>query len=305
MLLLHHEPTELSSFDYYIHTLRPLAFNGVWLVIVVVPTLKVFETWFGRLSNFSLLELTDFNQPLLKRMILEAPGTYHHSLVVSNIAEAAADAIGANSLLTRVGSYYHDIGKMDKPEYFAENQILVGNKHDNIEPSMSRLVILNHVKEGLELARKYKLNPVIHDFITQHHGTSLMYFFYQKALEDTDDGISVKEDSYRYPGPKPQTPETAIVLLADSAEAATRSLEDPTPHKIEELVRKIINNKFIDGQLDECNITLKAIEQIAKTFTRVLSAMYHGRVKYPEKKNGSDSRNSKQAEEDPNPPAPG
>jgi hypothetical protein len=237
-------------------------------------------------------------------MILEAPGTYHHSLVVSNISEAAADAVGANALLTRVGAYYHDIGKMVKPEYFTENQLAGGNKHDNIEASVSRLVILNHVREGLELAKKYKLNPVICSFINQHHGTSLMYYFYQKALEDAEERTAVKEDAYRYPGPKPQSKETAIVLLADSAEAATRSLEDITPRKIEDLVRKIINNKFIDGQLDECELTLKEIELIAQSFTRVLSAMYHGRVKYPDKKNGSDNRNQRPAEKSPPAPPP-
>ena len=302
-LLFHHETELLINPAFFLKYIRPLAINGVIASFVVMATLKVFEAWFGVLTNFSLLELADFNQPLLKRMILEAPGTYHHSLVVSNISEAAADAVGANALLTRVGAYYHDIGKMLKPAYFTENQMGIGgNKHDLLEANVSRLVILNHVKEGLDLARKYKLNPVIYDFIVQHHGTGLMYYFYQRALEDSDDQDSVKEDSFRYPGPKPQTKETAIVLLADSAEAATRSLEETTPKKIEELVRKIINNKFIDGQLDECDLTLKEIELIAQSFTRVLSAMYHSRVKYPEKKNGSDSRNQKSAEKNSSPP---
>ncbi len=304
-LLFHHETDLLINREFYSKYIYPLAINGVVSSFVVMATLKVFETWFGVLTNFSLLELTDFNQPLLKRMILEAPGTYHHSLVVSNIAEAASDAVGANALLTRVGAYYHDVGKMVKPEYFTENQQVGRNKHDFIEPNVSRLVILNHVKEGLELAKKYKLNPVIYSFIVQHHGTGLMYYFYQRALEDAEDQTSVKEEAFRYPGPKPQSKETAIVLLADSAEAATRSLDDPTPKKIEELVRKIINNKFIDGQLDECDLTLKEIELIAQSFTRVLSAMYHSRVKYPEKKNGSDSRNQKSAEKNPPPPPSG
>ncbi|HPN56247.1 MAG TPA: HDIG domain-containing protein [Candidatus Omnitrophota bacterium] len=296
-LIFHHETDLLVSSDFALKYIRPLALNGVISSFVVMATLKVFETWFGVLTNFSLLELADFNQPLLKRLILEAPGTYHHSLVVSNIAEAAAEAVGANALLTRVGAYYHDVGKMLKPEYFTENQLGGGeNKHDVLEANISRLVILNHVKEGQELARKYKLNPKIHDFIVQHHGTGLMYFFYQRALEDAGGRDSVKEDTFRYPGPKPQTKETAIVLLADSTEAATRAVEDPTPKKIEETVRKIINNKFIDGQLDECDLTLKEIELIALAFTRGLSAMYHSRVRYPDKKNGNDSRNQKSAE---------
>jgi len=280
----------LFSREFLSAHLYPLFINGFICAGTVMIVLKVFEWLFGSLTNFSLIELSDFNHPLLKRMILEAPGTYHHSLVVSNLSEAAADAVGANALLTRVGAYYHDIGKMEKPEYFTENQLVGGNKHDTIEPSISRLVILNHVKEGMELARKYKLNKQIVDFIPQHHGTSLMFFFYQKALEDAKDDGDVDEENYRYPGPKPQRKETAIVLLADSVEGATRAIDEPNPVKIEEVVRKVINNKFIDGQLDECSLTLKEIEIIAQTFTRVLSAMYHGRVKYPEKKSGNGEK---------------
>jgi len=263
--------------------IQPFIVNGFVAASLCMILIKVFERLFDVVTNFTLLELSDFNQPLLKRMILEAPGTYHHSLIVGNLSEAASDAIGADALLTRVGAYYHDIGKMDKSEYFTENQLGGGNKHDDLEASVSKLVIINHVKNGIELAKRHKLNRRIIDFIPQHHGTSLMYFFYQKALKDTEDPATVDESNYRYPGPKPQSKETAIVLLADSVEAATRTLEEPNPRKIEELVRKIINNKFIDGQLDECNLTLKEIDQISATFTKVLSAMYHTRVKYPEK----------------------
>ena len=273
--------------DFLNQQLYPLVSNGFISVFVTLATLKVFEYLFGVLTNFSLLELSDFNQPLLKRMILEAPGTYHHSLIVGNLSEAAADAIGANSLLARVGAYYHDIGKMEKPEYFTENQLVGGNKHDVIEPSVSRLVILNHVKEGMELAKKYKLNQLIIDFIPQHHGTSLMHYFYQRSIEEAKEGETIDESDYRYPGPKPQMRETAITMLADSVEGATRALDDPDPGRIEETVKKIINNKFIDGQLDECNLTLKEIEKISQTFIRILCAMYHTRIKYPEKKNGS------------------
>ncbi|MBI5150619.1 MAG: HDIG domain-containing protein [Candidatus Omnitrophica bacterium] len=272
--------------DFAVHYLYPLAFNGFICAFLVIATLKIFEYLFGVLTNYSLLELADFNQPLLKRLILEAPGTYHHSLVVSNLAEAAADAIGANALLTRVGAYYHDIGKLTKAEYFTENQMLGYNKHDDIEPSISRLVIFNHVKEGVELARRHRINPAIADFIPQHHGTGLIYYFYQKALEDAKEDETVDEADFRYPGPKPQTRETAITLLADSVEGATRSLDEPNPTNIEETVKKVINNKFIDGQLDECNLTLQEINKISSTFTRILSAMYHARIKYPEKKNG-------------------
>ena len=290
--------------DFTMAHLYPLAANGLICSFFVVGTLKVFEYMFDAVSNFTLLELSDFNQPLLKRMVMEAPGTYHHSLVVSNLAETAANAIGADALLTRVGAYYHDIGKMTKPEYFTENQMMGANKHDNIEPSMSRLVLLNHVKEGIDLAKKYKLNQVIIDFIPQHHGTSLMHFFYQRAVESAEQGGAIDENDYRYPGPKPQTRETAITLMADSVEGATRALDDPTPQNVEETVKKVINNKFIDGQLDECPLTLKEIEKISQTFIRILSAMYHTRVKYPEKKNGSPSRklskeNTPQSSQDP------
>ncbi len=269
--------------DILMQIIKPLAISGLTSGIIVLATLKIFETMFAEMTNFTLLELSDSSHPLLKRMLVEAPGSYHHSLIVSNLAEAAAEEIGANSLLVRVGAYYHDIGKMLKPQYFTENQIVTGNKHDVLEPSMSRLVILNHVKDGVELAHKYKLNQKIIDFIPQHHGTSLMHYFYQKALTEGD-AQEVGEENYRYPGPKPQSKETAIVLLADSVEGATRALDDHAPSRIEEVVRKVINNKFIDGQLDECNLTLREINSIAATFTRALSAMYHGRVKYPEEK---------------------
>jgi len=292
LVLLNMHQGFIFSTDFTNQQLYPLAANGFICAFLVVATLKVFESIFGVLTNFSLMELSDFNQPLLKKMILEAPGTYHHSLVVSNLSEAAADEIGANGLLTRVGAYYHDIGKMAKSEYFTENQLMGGNKHDNMEPSMSRLVILNHVKEGIELAKKNKLNPIIIDFIPQHHGTSLMYYFYQKAVEEAEEGVEISEDNFRYPGPKPQTRETAITLLADSVEGATRALDEPTPTNIEETVKKIINNKFIDGQLDECPLTLKEIDKISSIFIRILSAMYHSRVKYPEKKDGHINRKS-------------
>jgi len=283
------------------YILKPLAFNGVICAFVVIGTCKIFEMIFGEITNFTLLELSDSSHPLMKRMVLEAPGSYHHSLIVSNLAEAAADAIEAQSLLVRIGAYYHDIGKMVKPEYFTENQMVSGNKHDELEPSMSRLVILNHIKEGIDLAHQYHLNQRIIDFIPEHHGTGLMHYFYQKALtEGQPEGLQEKD--YRYPGPKPQSKETAIVLLADSVEAATRSMDEQTPQRIEDLVRKVINNKFIDGQLDECNLTLKEIDTIASTFVRVLSAMYHGRIKYPETHGNNPKKSSK---EDPDSARPG
>lgn len=256
--------------------------NGILSSITVIGILPIFEYLFKTITNISLLELADFSQPLLQRMMLEAPGTYHHSLVVGNLSEAASSAVGANALLSRIGAYYHDIGKLQKPEYFSENQNIKTGKHDTLAPTMSKMVIMNHVDEGRELAKKYKLNPRLIDFVLQHHGTSLVYYFYRRALEKSEENQEVAEEGFRYPGPRPNTKETAIVLLADSVEAATRALADPDPANIKETVQKVINNKFIDGQLDECDLALKDLEKISLIFTRTLTAIYHARITYPE-----------------------
>jgi hypothetical protein len=268
----------------YLRQYALLCLNGVCYSIIIIGILPVFEYLFKTVTNINLLELADFNHPLLHRLMLEAPGTYHHSLIVGNLSEAACAAIGANSLLARIGAYYHDIGKLQKPEYFSENQELNSNKHDSLSPQMSKMLIMNHVKEGLELAKKNKLNPRIVEFISKHHGTSVVYYFYRRALEKIEDSQAVQEEGFRYPGPKPDSKEIAIVLLADSVEAATRSHKRPTPESIRELVHKIINNKFIDGQLDGCDLTLKDIEKISQIFIHVLSGIYHTRVTYPEHK---------------------
>jgi len=258
--------------------------NGGACGILISGILPFFEYLFGRITNISLLELSDINNPLLKEMILKAPGTYHHSLIVGNLSEAACEAIGADALLSRIGAYYHDIGKINKPQYFIENQVDSNVLHQELSPSMSKLVIINHVREGIELAKKHRLNPRIIDFIEQHHGTSLVYYFYLRALENMAQDSDVDEEGFRYPGPKPKTKETAVVLLADSVEAAARTIKEHTPAKITELVHRIINNKFIDGQLDECDLTLKDLEKIAKVFVKILTSMYHARINYPEKK---------------------
>lgn len=255
--------------------------NGLAVGAIITGILHIFEFFSQVTTNITLLELADPNNPLLKELILKAPGTYHHSLIVGNLAEAACDAINANGLLARVGAYYHDIGKVEKSEYFAENQPVSESQHDKLEPTMSSLIIINHVKEGLEKARKAKLNKILLDFIGQHHGTGLIYYFYQRALESVEDLEKLGEERFRYPGPKPQTKETAIVHLADSVEAASRTLANPTPTNLEELVRRIINNKFIDEQLDECDLTLKDLNIIATIFTKVLTGVYHTRVQYP------------------------
>ncbi len=256
--------------------------NGIVSSVIAIGILPIFEYLFKTVTNISLLELTDFGQPLLQRLVMEAPGTYHHSLVVGNLSEAACTAVGANALLARVGAYYHDIGKLEKPEYFSENQDIKNSKHDTLSPTMSKLVIINHVNGGLELAKKYRLNPRLMDFIQRHHGTSLVYYFYRRALETLEEDHEVREEGFRYPGPKPNTKETAIMLLADSVEAATRALKESSPTNIEDVVHKIINNKFIDRQLDECDLTLKDLEKISAVFIRILSGIYHTRITYPE-----------------------
>jgi putative nucleotidyltransferase with HDIG domain len=279
-----------------------LMLNGIICSFIVLATLPIFEILFKTVTNISLLELTD--TPLLNRLKLETPGTYHHSLIVGNLSEAACETVGANGLLARIGAYYHDIGKIEKAEYFTENQDIDKSKHDALSPTMSKLIIMNHVKEGAELAKKHKLNPRIINFILQHHGSSLVYYFYRRALESLEEDQGIKEEGFRYPGPKPNTKETAIVLLADSVEAATRALNDPNRTKIEEVVHKIINNKFIDGQLDECNLTLKDLEKIAEIFIRILSGIYHNRVAYPENSRSENNHkkpakeNSHQSEKD-------
>ena len=258
--------------------------NGVLVTIsLIFMLLPILEHLFGLVTDITLLELSDLNHPLLRRMVIEAPGTYHHSLVVSTLAETACEAIGANSLLARVGGYFHDIGKIEKAEYFTENQVdKQDDRHEKLSPSMSYLVIASHVKDGIELAKKYKLKEIIMDFIPQHQGTCPVYYFYKKATTTharPDEKINI--DDYRYPGPKPQSKETAVVLLADSVEAASRSLTNITPLSIEDLVKDVINGKLIDGQLDECDLTLRDLRKIQESFVANLMAIFHTRVSYP------------------------
>lgn len=255
--------------------------GGIAAGILTFCLAPLCESLFGCLSDVSLVELSDLNHPLLKELSVKAPGTYHHSLIVAALAEAASEAVGANALLARVGCYFHDIGKMNQPEYFVENQSPQNSRHDRLSPSLSSLVILNHVKDGVELARKNRLNPAIIDFIPGHHGTGLIYYFYRRALEEVEDEALLKEERFRYPGPKPKTRETAIALLADSVEAATRASSSKNPARIQEVVRRIINNKFIDGQMDECDLTLADLNRIAETFARELMGIYHHRIEYP------------------------
>ncbi|HSG99237.1 MAG TPA: HDIG domain-containing protein, partial [candidate division Zixibacteria bacterium] len=254
--------------------------NAIAGSILAVGLLPVFESLFGFTTDLTLLELSNFNHPLLRRLSLEAPGTYHHSIVIGNLAEAAAESIGANSLLARVGSYYHDIGKMEKPEYFAENLPHFKNKHENLTPTMSALILESHVKGGKDLALEFDLPDAVIDFIEQHHGTTTMSFFYHKArMQNPDDPVT--EQEFRYPGPRPQTRETAIVMLADTVEAVSRTLEDPRPGRLQAAIKKVITDKFLAGQLDECNLTLKDLNRIEESFLKILLGVFHTRVSYP------------------------
>jgi putative nucleotidyltransferase with HDIG domain len=258
------------------------ALNGFLSPILTIGLLPLFETTFKLTTDITLLELSDLNRPLLKRLAVEAPGTYHHSIMIGTLAEEAAKAINANSLLARVGSYYHDIGKMLKPEYFVENQMGARNKHEKLAPSMSALILEAHVKEGKELAEENGLPDCIIEFITGHHGTSIMTYFYEKAKHQKgDDDVNI--DEYRYPGPRPKAKEVAIVMLADSVEAASRTLDDPTPARVRNLVRKISSAKFDSGELEGCDLTLRDLHLIEESFARVLLGIYHRRVAYPEK----------------------
>jgi hypothetical protein len=257
--------------------------GGAVAGIIVVGITPVVESIFGYTTDIKLLELANLDQPILKEMLMKAPGTYHHSMIVGNLAETGARAITVNPLLARVSAYYHDIGKITKPQYFIENQMTGSNRHDKLTPSMSSLILVSHVKDGIELAKEHKVGSKIIDVIRQHHGTRLINFFYQKAKEQENPGVQeVDERDFRYLGPKPQTKEAGLVMVADAVEAASRTLDDPTPARIKGLVQKIINDIFIDGQLDECELTLKDLNAIAKSFDIVLNAIHHQRIEYPE-----------------------
>lgn len=286
----------LAAYTVIVGAFAMLRFDGwerfqtdMWLVMInaglllfAYPLQWVVERTFNITTDLTLLELSDTNRPLLRKLSMRAPGSFHHSLQVANLAEAAADAIGANGLLVRVGALYHDIGKMLKPEYFIENQRLGENPHDNLSPHMSALILASHVKDGLELGRQAGLPQAVTKFIPMHHGTALMEYFYRRALEqETADSSPVSEAEFRYPGPIPDSKETGILMLADSVEAACRSLEKPTPRKLETLVDSIFQTRIEDGQLDHCPLTFADLEMIKNTFVNMLSSMHHIRVKYP------------------------
>jgi putative nucleotidyltransferase with HDIG domain len=273
--------------------------NGFICAVIVIGTIPLVEHLFKYTTDIKLLEMANMHSPVLRELMIQAPGTYHHSVVVGNLVESAAEEVGVNPLLCRVAAYYHDIGKLRKPLYYIENIGAGENRHDKLAPSMSALILMAHIKDGVEIARENKLGDQIINIIRQHHGTGLIKFFYDKAKKQVNESVQqVSERDYRYPGPKPQTREAALIMLADAVEAASRTLTDPTPARTRGMVQKIINNIFIDGQLDECELSLKDMNLIAKSFERVLGGIFHHRVDYPEpvhrervteKKNANDS----------------
>jgi len=278
--------------------------NGIVTAMAVGGALPILEHLFRITTDISWLEASDLNHPLLRRMTIEAPGTYHHSLVVANLAESAAEAIGANATLCRVCSYFHDVGKLVKPDYFTENMNFERNPHDDLAPTMSALIIIAHVKEGVDLALKHGLNQEVIDVIQQHHGTSLVFYFYKRALQQAEDARAggkimkmregdipdVSEESFRYSGPRPQTKESAIISLADMVESASRSLEKPTPQKIEQLVIDLIDQRIADHQLDECELSLRELKIIAERFRFTLMSMLHTRIAYPKEGKAAAAR---------------
>lgn len=262
-----------------------LATGGAFISgILAMGLLPFLESSFNLVTNMKLLELSNPNNLLLKRLLMEAPGTYHHSIMVANLAEVAAEEVGANPMLVRVGAYYHDIGKIKRPFFFGENQLGGVNPHDKISPALSTTIIISHVKDGLELAKEYDVPTIVTDMIAQHHGTTLVKYFYYTLKNNSENPDLIKEDDFRYPGPKPQTKEAAIIMMADSVEAAVRSIQEPTLDKIEAMVNNIIKDKLNSNQLNECDLTFKDLEVIKACFLKVLKGIYHHRIEYPTEK---------------------
>ncbi|OQY06914.1 MAG: hypothetical protein B6I25_02850 [Planctomycetales bacterium 4572_13] len=281
---------------YFLHA--GIAAAATFVVgIFIQAFLPIIEQTFGIATSMTLMDYSDANQPLLRKLAMDAPGTFSHSLLIGSIAEAAAESIGANGLLCRVGAYYHDIGKIHKPGYFVENQMGSASRHEQLSPAMSQLVIAGHVKDGIEIAKEFGLPAVLRQFIETHHGTTLMKYFYHEAKKKQDDKQGPVSDSeFRYPGPKPRSKEAAIVMLADAAESACRSLTDHTPAKVETLVHQLAMKRLQDGQFDECDLTLRELSCIEAALSKSLAAHHHGRIAYPkdEEKTASNENTEKQ-----------
>jgi putative nucleotidyltransferase with HDIG domain len=259
--------------------------SGLLSAILTGTLIPLMEALFGYTTSLKLLELSNFNHPILHNLMLKAPGTYHHSIIVGSLAELAADRVKANSLLARVSAYYHDIGKMGKPLYFIENQSPSNNPHNDLSPSMSAKILFSHVKNGVRLAHEHNLGEDITGIIEQHHGTTLVSYFFNKAKHRENTELdTVQESDFRYPGPKPQTREAAIVMIADACEAATRSIPEPTASKIQTMVQNIINKRFLEQQFSDCELTLKDLQIIEECFSRTLTSIYHHRIEYPGQK---------------------
>lgn len=258
--------------------------------VFAMGILPFLESTFNEVTVLKLLELSNPNSPLLKKLLMEAPGTYHHSILVANLAELAAEEVGANAVIARVGAYYHDVGKTERPYFFGENLMGMENPHNKISPNLSASVIISHVKDGLELARKHNLPRVIQEIIEQHHGNTLVKYFYYTMKNNSDNLEDIKEDDYRYPGPIPSSKEAGIVMLADSTEAAVRSIKEPNKEKVDEMINNIINDKLATGQLNNCELTLKDLDKIRKCFMSSLNGMYHERVEYPKEKKKEDNK---------------
>lgn len=307
LMILFHEMAlgEIFTREIILQTVYKCGFGfmgGILSAFVVLAITPIVEIIFGYTTDIKLLELANSEQPIFKDLIIQAPETHSHSVILGNLVEAAAKAINANPILAKVAAYYHDIGKIKKPMYFIENQKGGENPHNKLTPSMSSLILISHVKDGVALAKENHLGRKIIDIIQQHHGTSIISYFYQKAKEKENPGVhEINVKDYRYPGPKPQTKEAGIVMLADAVEAASRTLSDPTPSRIKGLTQQIINKIFTDGQLDECELTLKDLHQIGDSFNRILNAIFHQRIGYPsmeevgKKKKSNGSLNSKSA----------
>ncbi|WLR56300.1 HD family phosphohydrolase [Mesobacillus subterraneus] len=270
--------SQYSGLEYGFYFIAAFV-SGTVSAVLTIGLLPFFEAGFGILSTLRLIELSNPNHPLLRKILTEAPGTYHHSVMVANLSEAACEAIGANDLLARVGCYYHDIGKTKRPQFFIENQINMDNPHDKLPALTSKNIIIAHATDGAEMLRKHRMPKEIIDIAEQHHGTTLLKFFYHKEVQS---GHEVKEEDFRYPGPKPQTKESAVIGIADSVEAAVRSMAHPTHEQIENLVHNIIGDRLQDGQLSECDITLKELDTVADTLCETLKGIFHSRIEYPE-----------------------
>lgn len=272
------------SFDHVVSSLLWGMGGGIFSSILALTVLPYLETYFGITTDIKLLELSNLNLPLLNRLSIEAPGTYHHTMMVASLTEAGTEAVGANSLLARVGAYYHDMGKILRPHFFSENAGAGKNSyHNKIAPNLSSMIVISHVKDGVELAQRNRLPQVVIDIIREHHGTGLIAYFYREALKERrKEKESIYEENFRYPGPKPQTKESAIVMLADSVEAAFRFSPQKTLKSIDSQVKKVVSNKLKDNQLDECDLTLGEIARMSDAFVRTLTGVVHTRGRYPE-----------------------